>query len=495
MISVDDISVIALVSARVAHHYEIMPLGVHDGCCRIASSRTDLSICDDLSRLLAMPVRLEPYTTEEITAAQKKYYGVGADTIEQLSASRSEALLISEEAAEDVSTTALPPTIIKFVNQILFEAYQDRATDIHIEPFANFCRVRIRVDGILYELASPAVLFHFHREIVSRIKIMSGLNIAETRLPQDGRIPIRIGDDEVDLRISIVPIQHGESVNIRILQARRALLTLEELGFTAHDRDLLEAQTRKTHGIILVTGPTGSGKTTTLYAALDRINETIRKIITVEDPVEYELDGICQMQVKPQIGFSFASGLRSILRHDPDVILVGEIRDLETAELAMRASLTGHLVFSTLHTNDAPGSITRLQDLGIDSYLLCSSVECVIAQRLVRQICPDCKKSAPPTAQELMLFEGMGELSADHVFYRGEGCRQCRNSGYRGRMAISEAFTLDEDIRQLIMDGAPANLLRKAVTSKGMISLRRDGLHKALSGYTSLEEIARVTQE
>ncbi len=496
MIEVKDQAALSLVGARVAHHYGVIPLESCDGYCRIAApDASALGLRDELGRLLGMPVLLEAYSPADIAAASKQYYGVGAETMEHLTAMRDETPLMMAEASQDLESAALPPTIIKFVNQILLEAYQDRATDIHIEPFAAFCQVRIRVDGLLYELASPEALLHFHREIVSRIKIMAGLNIAETRLPQDGRISIRIGPDEVDLRISIVPVQHGESVNIRILQSRRSLLTLEHLGFSEHERQIVEAQTQKTHGIILVTGPTGSGKTTTLYAVLDRINETVRKIVAIEDPVEYELDGICQMQVKPQIGFSFSSGLRAILRHDPDVILVGEIRDLETAELAMRASLTGHLVFSTLHTNDAPSSITRLQDLGIDSYLLCSSIECIIAQRLIRRICIDCKSPVSPSAQETRLLALAEGVYSDAAFYQGAGCHHCHDSGYRNRMVISESFVLDEEIRTLIMESAPASRLRNEALSKGMIPLRVDGLIKAKAGDTTLKEIIRVTQE
>ncbi|NLN92750.1 MAG: Flp pilus assembly complex ATPase component TadA [Candidatus Hydrogenedens sp.] len=495
-IQVTDEHLLTVVTARLAHHYGVMPLAVEDSCCQIASpTPDDLVMRDELSRLLGMPVALSYATEEDIESAQKKWYGIGADTMEQLSSSREEADFISAGAvAEEVGDAGLPPSIIKFVNQLLTEAVHSRATDIHIEPFADRCRVRTRVDGILYELPAPATLSQFQSEIVSRIKIMAGLNIAETRLPQDGRIPIRIGGNEIDLRVSIVPIQHGESVNIRILQARQSLLSLEALGFSQKDRDLFERQTLKTHGIVLVTGPTGSGKTTTLYAALDRINDATRKIITIEDPVEYEMEGICQMQVKTHIGFTFSTGLRSILRHDPDVILVGEIRDLETAELAMRSALTGHLVFSTLHTNDAPSSITRLQDLGIDSYLICSSVECVIAQRLVRRICPHCREEQPIDS-ELIGRSGLSEetLSTFH-FYKGAGCAECRNAGYLGRQAIAEAFAMDEEMRRLIMDGAPANILRDRAVLQGMTGLWEDGLQKVSTGETTLEELLRVTQ-
>jgi len=492
--------VIDRVSARLVYRYRFIPVDWINGRLVIAvSDPSDLKMQDDLGRLLKVPIELRIADPDSIDKAIKTYYGVGAETIEQIIYDRDleEAVATDhEEADTDISDLSVDASIIKFVNQMLLEAYRDRATDIHFEPFEDLYRVRIRIDGLLYDVPIPDSLRHFQNEIVSRVKIMADLNIAETRLPQDGRIKIRLGEDDIDLRVSILPLTHGESVNIRLLQPRRSLLSLQELGFSQGHLKIFERSTCRTHGIILVTGPTGSGKTTTLYAALDNMNSVERKIITIEDPVEYQLCGACQMQVKPKIGFDFASGLRSILRHDPDVILVGEIRDFETAELAIRASLTGHLVFSTLHTNDAPSSITRLQDIGIDSYLLSSSIVCVMAQRLVRVICDSCKQPCQPSAKSLEAL-GMNDTSALHggQFFKGQGCSMCRNSGYYGRTAITEVLLMNDDIRRLIMEGAPANIIKATASEQGMETLRQDGWSKVMSGITTIDELLRVTQE
>lgn len=488
---------VSAVSARLAHHYRFMPLHrVNGRLCIAVSDPSDLAMQDDISRILRTPLLIRVASLESIDKAIRKYYGVGADTIEQIIQDRDleEAISVRHgQQDSDISDMTIDASIVKFVNQIFVEACRDRATDIHFEPFENQYRIRVRIDGLLYEIPIPESLRYFQQEIVSRIKIMAGLDIAETRLPQDGRIKITIDGEETDLRISVLPFVHGEGTSIRILQSRGSFLDLDELGFDAQDIAIFDRIFRKTHGIVLVTGPTGSGKTTTLYAALDRMNSLERKILTIEDPVEYQLHGVCQMQVKPKIGFDFASGLRSILRHDPDVILVGEIRDHETAELAIRASLTGHLVFSTLHTNNAPGSITRLQDLGIDSYLLSSSLECIMAQRLVRVNCGACREPCSPSDRILESLDAHCEPAS--TFYRGRGCAKCHSSGYFGRTAISETLVISDEIRRLIMERAPANVIRTAALARGMRTLRQDGWRKVVSGFTTVDEVFRVTQD
>ena len=374
--------VIEKVSAKFASHYEIIPLDLHDNVLTVAIvDPLDVRTLDDLRLLLGFEIKAVLASETEILEAIQKYYGVGAETLERIVAEGKEGFSVEgrdvSEKAQDLEALAEDASIIKFVNQILTEAVHDRATDVHLEPFENELRTRFRVDGMLYNVHTPETIKFFHPAIVSRIKIMAQLNIAERRMPQDGRIKIKINDQELDLRVSTLPTAFGEAVHIRILNTR-SFLDLEKLGLCSEDHRLIENVIKKPHGIILVTGPTGSGKSTTLYASLARLNSDAVKIITIEDPIEYQLKGINQMQVNSKIGFSFAIGLRHILRHDPDVIMIGEIRDFETAEIAIRSALTGHLVFSTLHTNDAAGGITRLLDMGIEPFLISSSVECLI---------------------------------------------------------------------------------------------------------------------
>jgi type II secretory ATPase GspE/PulE/Tfp pilus assembly ATPase PilB-like protein len=390
--------------------------------------------------------------------------------------------------AEDAS-------IIKFVNQILQEAIADRATDIHLEPFHDELRTRFRIDGILYDIHIPETIKYFHPAIVSRIKIMAGLNIAERRLPQDGRIKIKLGEQELDLRVSVIPTVFGESVQIRVL-SQSAFLELEKLGLSPEDLKVIEGVITKPHGVIFVTGPTGSGKSTTLYASLARINSNAVKIITIEDPVEYQLRGVNQIQVNPQIGFTFATALRHMLRHDPDVMMVGEVRDYETAEIAIRSALTGHLVFSTLHTNDASGAVTRLLDMGVEPFLASSSLECLIAQRLVRLICPKCK--VPVKAKKEILEEMRKDIEfniSGAEIYEGKGCQDCRFTGYRGRTGIYEIITVTEKIRDLILARASSQQIKRQAITEGMRTLRQDGLRKVLKGLTTFAEVVRVTQQ
>ncbi len=393
---------------------------------------------------------------------------------------------------EDLLDTSDEAPIIRFVNSLITQGYKERASDIHIEPFEKELLVRYRIDGILYEVLRPPL--KAHAGIVSRIKIMSQMNIAEKRLPQDGRFRVRVAGSDVDIRVSTLPTAYGERVVLRLLDKASSILTLEEIGL---DKELLlqvRGMINKTHGVFLVTGPTGSGKTTTLYSALTRLNQREKNIITVEDPIEYQLAGVGQIQVNAKIGLTFANGLRSILRQDPDVIMVGEIRDQETAEIVVQSALTGHMVFSTLHTNDAAGALTRLVEMGIEPFLAASSVVGIMAQRLVRKICPHCReKYQPPT--ELLQELGEEGLPAAPVFYRGRGCEKCMDIGYWGRIGIYELLPVDDHIRGLLLQNKDAASIRNAAIRHGMEPLRKAGLAKALTGETTLEEVLRVTQE
>ena len=405
-------------------------------------------------------------------------------------------LVASELASEprDLLEADDAAPIIKLVNGLLSQAVKDRASDIHIEVFEQELVVRFRVDGMLYDVLSPPK--RFHPAITSRVKVMSGLNIAEKRLPQDGRIRVRIAGRDIDIRVSVIPTAFGERIVLRLLDRAQALVdvNLDRLGFSGDNLRKIDRLIRQSHGIILATGPTGSGKTTTLYAGLSRINSPDKNIITIEDPIEYQLHGIGQMQVNPKIDLSFANGLRSILRQDPDVIMVGEIRDSETAEIAIQAALTGHLVFSTLHTNDSFGALTRLVDMGIEPFLVSSSVMAVLAQRLVRVLCTDCREPHTPSASELNRI-GLTPAQCSRPIYRAKGCRACRNTGYRGRSAVHELMVVDDDVRDLVMKKADASSIRRVCTSKGMKILRQDGAERVLAGQTTIEELLRVTQE
>jgi len=490
--------VIQKVPAKFASHYKIIPLDFKDNCLIIAmTDPLDIRTLDDIRLLLGWEVKAVLASELEIQEAIRKYYGVGAETLERIIAQKSpdEELRMEIEKAEDLEVLAEDASIIKFVNQILSEAIKERATDVHLEPFQDELRTRFRIDGVLYDINIPETIKYFHSAIVSRIKIMAHLNIAEHRLPQDGRIKIKVIEQELDLRISIIPTAFGESVHIRILSPQ-FFLELEKLGLLAEDLKIIESVIKKPHGIIFTTGPTGSGKSTTLYAALARINSSAVKIITIEDPIEYQLRGVNQIQVIPKIGLNFATGLRHILRHDPDVMMVGEVRDYETAEIAIRAALTGHLVFSTLHTNDASGAVTRLLDMGIEPFLVSSSLECLVAQRLVRLICSKCK--IPLKSKQ----EILGQMSKDIQFdaenlelYQGKGCEECRFTGYRGRTGIYEILTITEPIRELILSRASSQQIKQKAVSQGMRTLRQDGLQKVLKGLTTYTEVVRVTQQ
>jgi general secretion pathway protein E/type IV pilus assembly protein PilB len=493
-----DKAFLAKFPARILLTHRLLPLSQQNGTVTVASNRLfDTIGLDELRMACGLEVHLALAPSTEITRCINSLLGVGADTLQSLVSEAAEdgVEVVDSDNDEDVDLedAAHDASIIKFVNQVLSEAIERRATDVHFEPFEASLRVRYRVDGVLREANVPPEVRQFHPAIVSRIKILSRLDIAEKRLPQDGRIKLKVASREVDVRVSVIPMLHGEAVVLRLLDRGATLLGLGHLGMSDRDRGVYESALNVPHGVVLVTGPTGSGKTTTLYAGLSQINDTERKIVTIEDPVEYHLHGINQIQVSTKAGLTFAKGLRSILRHDPDVILVGEIRDRETADIAVQASLTGHLVFSTLHTNDAPGAMTRLVDMGIEPYLVTSSLEMVVAQRLVRLICPDCRE--PFTPEDMNAFRSQFGAGAPETLYRGRGCRQCQGSGYRGRTGIFEMMLISDEIRSLVLERAPSTEIRRQAAREGMKCLREDGWRLVQSGMTTLEEVLRVTKD
>ncbi len=484
--------------ARLLLDRHIMPVESETGELLVATSDPfDTSTVDELCLATERDFQVALAPLAEIDRCIKQYLGVGADTVQSMisEAGGNGLQVIDTDADEDMDLTeaAEGASIIRFVNQILTEAIELRATDVHIEPFEETLRVRYRVDGVLQEASVASEVKQFQAAIVSRLKILSKLDIAEKRVPQDGRINIRIASREIDVRVSVIPMLYGEAVVLRLLDRSSVLLGLDKLGMSERDLGITRLILERPHGIILVTGPTGSGKTTTLYGALAQINDIQRKIITIEDPIEYQLHGINQIQVSRKAGLTFANGLRSILRHDPDVVLVGEIRDAETAEIAIQASLTGHLVFSTLHTNDAPSALTRLVDMGIEPYLVASSLEAVLAQRLVRVICTDCKR--PLSASEVSPLRQRFGDQLPGALYKGQGCRACQGTGYRGRIGIFELMVVTDEIRSLILENTSAGNLRRVAAKQGMRSLRDDGFRHLCEGRTTVEEILRVTKD
>jgi general secretion pathway protein E/type IV pilus assembly protein PilB len=488
-----DRQLLSLFPARLLLKEELLPLKRLNGTVEVATSRLFATQgLDALKTLTGLSLKPVLATSEAVQREIKKRLGVGADTIGTLDEEK--GFQVVDENAEDTNLDEAEgdeASIIRFVNQVLKDAIDLRASDIHLEPFEDEFRIRYRIDGVLQDVSVPAQLKRFQPAIVSRVKILSHLNIAEKRLPQDGRIKVRIDEAEVDVRVSIIPMLHGEAVVMRLLRQNATLLGLGELDMAPRELDCFRRVLELPHGIILVTGPTGSGKTSTLYTALNEINDSVRKIITIEDPVEYQLKGVNQIQVSEKAGLTFARGLRSILRHDPDVILIGEIRDQETAQIAVQASLTGHLVFSTLHTNDAPGAVTRLVDMGVEPYLVASSLEAVLAQRLVRVLCKHCKQpDVSPTAQAYK--ERLG-IPADISIYQSVGCRECRNTGFFGRHAIFEWMDTDSEIRQLILKSASTDLVREAARRAGMRMLAEDGWRLVRAGITTVGEVLSVT--
>ena len=484
--------------ARVLLEKHVIPLDEGNGdLLTVMSNPFDTSAIDELRLATGRDFQIALAPLADIDRCIKQYLGVGADTVQSMLSEAGEngfqVIDTDTDGDMDLTEAAEGASIIRFVNQVLTEAIGLRATDVHIEPFENTLRVRYRIDGVLQEASVASEVKQFQAAIVSRLKILSKLDIAEKRVPQDGRIKIRIADHEIDVRVSVIPMLYGEAVVLRLLDRSSILLGLDKLGMSDRDLDLTKTILERPHGIILVTGPTGSGKTTSLYAALSQINDVQRKIITIEDPIEYQLYGINQIQVSRKAGLTFASGLRSILRHDPDVVLVGEIRDAETAEIAIQASLTGHLVFSTLHTNDAPTALTRLVDMGIEPYLVASSLEAVAAQRLVRVICPHCKE--PLTSSETMVLRQRFGDKVPDLLYKGKGCKNCQETGYRGRVGIFEMMLVTDDIRSLILENASARDLRRVAARQGTMSLREDGFRHVCEGRTTVEEVLRVTKD
>jgi len=484
--------------ARVLLDKHVIPVEGADGEVLVVTSNPfDTSAVDELRLATGQDLRVALAPLADIDRCIKRYLGVGADTVQSMISEAGENGLqvIDTDSDEDMDLTdaAEGASIIRFVNQIITEAIELRATDVHIEPFEDTLRVRYRIDGVLQEASVAPEVKQFQAAIVSRLKILSKLDIAEKRVPQDGRIKIRVADHEIDVRVSVIPMLFGEAVVLRLLDRSSVLLGIDKLGMSSHELNVTKMMLERPHGIILVTGPTGSGKTTTLYAGLSYINDIQRKIITIEDPIEYQLHGINQIQVSRKAGLTFARGLRSILRHDPDVILVGEIRDVETAEIAIQSSLTGHLVFSTLHTNDAPTALTRLVDMGIEPYLVASSLEAVIAQRLIRVICTECKEKLSTSEIQPLRQRFADKLAS--TLYKGRGCRRCQGTGYRGRTGIFEIMVVTDEIRSLILKNASPRDLRQVSAKQGMTSLRDDGFRHLSEGQTTVEEVLRVTKD
>ena len=467
-------------SPKLVAHYGVMPVQISGNVLTVAvSNPVDMSAIEDIEANLGYRVERALASRSDISAAVKKYYGVGAETVERILAVTDSSPAAAEAAAEphDLGKMAEDASVVKLVNQLIQDAISARATDIHFEAYREGISVRRRIDGIMFETNVPRNIRLLYPAIVSRIKLMAGMNIVERRLPQDGRARVSVSHEEYDLRISVVPAMHGEDVVIRILPSSM-LFDLSQIGFSDYHLTMLTELIARPHGIIFVTGPTGSGKSTTLYACMSRLNSRDRKIITIEDPVEYELKGVTQTQVRPEIGLTFASALRSMLRHDPDVMMVGEVRDRETAEIAIQTAMTGHLVLSTLHTNDAASAAVRLVDMGVDPYLVTSTVQAFIAQRLVRTLCSKCRESY---------------VESGRTLYRGLGCKACSGTGYYGRVAICEFLPLLPEIQKLIMNRASAAEVRDAADRLGMKKLSDDGWSRAEQGVTSAEEVLRVT--
>ncbi|GMU23174.1 MAG: general secretion pathway protein GspE [Phycisphaerae bacterium] len=482
---------------RLIHKRGMIPIEKTNGTLRVATADPfDITALDELRLLTGLKIEPVLASETEIQRLIRQHFGVGSSTVDEMTEDEEgtgsvELLTESVDENGDPIELAQEATVVKLVNEILQEALRDKASDIHIEPYEDDLRIRYRIDGVLQQTPVPPQIRRFQAAIISRIKIMSNLNIAEKRLPQDGGFKARIHGREIDFRVSVIPTGFGEAVVLRILDRQSINLSLQQLGMDNEVLENFESLITRPHGIVLVTGPTGSGKTTTLYAALHTIVSDEIKILTVEDPIEYYLAGINQVQVSEKIGLNFARALRSFLRHDPDVILVGEIRDRETAEVAINASLTGHLVFSTLHTNDSSSASTRLLDMGVEPFLISSSVDGVLAQRLVRSICKNCKEAYEPDPaglpRDLVLEPGQ-------PLYRGRGCRECRHIGYRGRLGIFELLMMDEELREMVVQRASAGRIQQLALKHGLKLLREDGWQKVRAGLTTPEEVLRATK-
>ncbi len=497
-----DQKVIKKIPVKFAWYYKFMPLAIEGKEIKIATAvPLDIKMQDEIRVYLGLQPKLVLAKESQILDVFKKYYGLAADTVDRILSKDPERVKIAEanqrQSIEDLEKASEDASIINLVNQIILEAYKKRATDIHIEPYRDKVRFRYRIDGVLMDANLPVQIRHFIFPILSRIKIMAGLSIVEKRVPQDGSAVVKTKEQNLDLRVSTIPTPSGESMVIRILPTKVRLFSLQKLGLNKENVQEFRNIIAKPHGIVFLTGPTGSGKTTTLYACLNEINTLERKIITIEDPVEYEMEGITQIQVNPKVDLNFARGLRSILRHDPDIIMVGEVRDLETAEIAIRTALTGHLVFSTLHTNDATSGITRLIDMGLEPYLVASSVEAFVAQRLVRMICPHCKEETIAPFLEIKdeIAEALKIDDNSIKFYHGKGCDQCNQTGYFGRTAIHEMMVMNEEIRSAILERPRIEYIKKIAIKSGMKTLRQDGWRKVIQGLTTPAEVINVTSK
>ena len=493
-----DSEVLLSLPTKAVFQYKVIPFAEDDKHLDILINDPFRAGVTDALRLAAgKRVRFVLCPLADIEKVSKKFYGVGGETIDAIMASD---LLDLENEIEDPNSGNLDEldeeaSIVKFVNQIIWEAHKDRATDIHMEPMEKDLRIRYRIDGVLHQTPVPPALKRFQSAIISRIKVMSNMDIAEKRLPQDGRISVRIKGEEIDIRVSTMPTVYGESISLRLLLRGSAMLGMQHLGLGGKDEEILTKLINRPHGIILVTGPTGSGKSTSLYAYLHTINSVDKRLITVEDPIEYQMAGVNQIQMRPEIGLTFAVGLRHILRQDPDVIMVGEIRDKETADIAIQASLTGHLVFSTLHTNDSAGGVTRLIDMGIEPFLVASSIEALIAQRLVRRLCKECRRPFDP---DRVVLEAAGfpmdELDKQPI-YEPVGCEACRGSGFSGRTGIYEVLIMSDKIRGMVTAREASVVIKNEALREGMKTLRDDGWLKVINGVTTIEEVLRVTEE
>ncbi len=485
---------------RLIHRRGIFPIKQQrDGLTVVVSNPFDLEAIDLAGAATGeriIPVLARP---AEVSALIKQHLGVGAETIEGMLSQRGddepEGIDSLEGVDAETAEMAQQASVVRLVNEILSEAVTARASDVHLESTAAGMQIRYRIDGVLQQQPVPPEIHQFRAAIISRLKIMARLNIAERRVPQDGRVKVRTAGREIDLRISIIPMLHGEGVVLRVLDKENTNFSLQGLGMPSHTYQQFNKLIQLPYGIVLVTGPTGSGKTTTLYSALNEIKSDATKIVTSEDPIEYQLDGIQQIQVHPKVGLTFAASLRSILRHDPDVVLVGEIRDLETAENAIQASLTGHLVFSTLHTNDSSAAFMRLIDMGVEPFLVSSTVEGVMAQRLVRNLCKSCREAYRPSADELPADFPFELLNAeDQPLYRAIGCKHCRHTGYRGRTGLYELLVVNQEIRALAAERSPSSAIRQAAIRGGLHTLRNDGWHRVLQGITTVDEVLRVSR-
>ncbi len=493
--------VIHALDAQMVKSYNVIPIDYDEESNHLTiamDSPSNFRATDDLQTLMGFVVTAKVATPDQILSGIEKHYST-EDSLADLfnEASNDDALMLSDhdelvdlDALRDVADSN---PVKRLVNMVLLEAIRNRASDIHFEPFEKEFKMRYRIDGILYEMLPPPK--QLAMAISSRIKVMSNLDIAERRLPQDGRIELMVNGNPVDLRVAVLPTMFGESVVMRVLDRSNVSLDLEKLGLREDDLRMIDTLIHRPHGIIVCTGPTGSGKTTTLYSALNTLNEVSEKILTAEDPVEYDIDGLVQCQINEEVGMTFSKALRSFLRQDPDIVLVGEMRDLETAQISVQAALTGHLVFSTLHTNDAPSSIARLLDLGLEPFLVTATLEAIVAQRLVRTICISCKTEIKPTEEMLMELNLVEEQVAGRVFYHGTGCEQCRNTGYRGRMALYEIMVMDDELREMVIKRQSSAQLREAARKRGMRSLRESGLLAIYDGMTTIEEVVSQTMD